>query len=80
MNIDILAFGIAKDLIGKRLTQMTLEQPVTIADLKKELIGLFPDFQKLSSFSIAVNEEYQNDDYFLQPNDEVAIIPPVSGG
>ena len=40
----------------------------------------YPDFTKLRSFSIAVNEEYQNDDFVLNSNDEIVILPPVSGG
>ena len=32
------------------------------------------------SLSIAVNEEYATDERILKPGDEVALIPPVSGG
>jgi len=38
------------------------------------------EFEKLSSLAIAVNSEYADDNAVLQHTDEIAIIPPVSGG
>ena len=40
----------------------------------------FPDFEKLRSLSIAVNQEYREDDFLVKEGDEIVIIPPVSGG
>ena len=80
MNIDILAFGIAKDILGLSETTMNLEQSLTISELKSKLTERFPEFEKLRSFSLAVNQEYQEDDFMIKANDEIAIIPPVSGG
>jgi molybdopterin converting factor small subunit len=51
-----------------------------VGDLKIELIAQFPDFEKLRSLVIAVNEEYQEDGFILSEKDEIVIIPPVSGG
>ncbi|MFT5383519.1 MAG: molybdopterin converting factor subunit 1 [Saprospiraceae bacterium] len=80
MKIQILAFGIAKDIIKAQTIEVDMEEGNDIGSLKKVLCGQFPDFQKLQSLSIAVNTEYQKDDYMLHENDEVVIIPPVSGG
>ena len=52
----------------------------SINNLDKQLTEKYPDFSKLAAFSVAVNQEYMDDDYQLQAFDEVAIIPPVSGG
>ena len=35
---------------------------------------------ELNTLSFAVNEEYRADDFVLSEDDEVVIIPPVSGG
>ncbi|GLR17936.1 MoaD/ThiS family protein [Portibacter lacus] len=80
MKIDLLAFGIAKDILGYTQSSYMVEHSISIADLKKQLSNQFPSFEKLSKFDIAVNQEYQSDDFELSENDEVAIIPPVSGG
>ncbi len=80
MKIDILAFGIAKDIIQSRKLKLELPDGLTVGGLKQNLAAQFPDFQKLKSLAIAVNTEYRTDDFSLSENDEVVIIPPVSGG
>jgi molybdopterin synthase sulfur carrier subunit len=80
MDINILAFGIAKDILGGSSVQFNIDQGGDIEALKKKMITVYPDFLKLASFSVAVNQEYQEDTYVLSEQDEVAIIPPVSGG
>ena len=80
MKIKILAFGIAKDIIKNRTLIVELPEGSNVGSLKNELTGRFPDFQKLKSLAIAVNEEYRPDDFNLNEKDEVVIIPPVSGG
>ena len=80
MNIDVLAFGIAKDIIGTNVSKIETDGPISIAELKNLLVDRYPEFEKLKSFSIAVNQEYQEEEFLLQSNDEIAIIPPVSGG
>lgn len=80
--MDLLFFGIAKDIVGK--SQMIMDfgedTPNSVADLKQALKKRYPEFSKLTSMAIAVNSEYAEDDVQLKSNDEVAIIPPVSGG
>ncbi len=80
MKIEILAFGIAKDIIKNRTLSLELPDGSNVGTLKTELINRYPEFQKLKSLAIAVNEEYQTDDFNLREKDEAVIIPPVSGG
>ncbi len=80
MQIRILAFGIAKDIIGSRSIDWNMEGPKRADELKKEIISTYPALSDLASIKIAVNEAYVEDDYEIHENDEVAIIPPVSGG
>lgn len=80
MRIKVLAFGIAKDIIEGSTTELDLEEGRNVGNLKDALCQRFPEFTKLKSLSIAVNANYQDDQYVLQENDEVVIIPPVSGG
>lgn len=80
MKINILAFGIAKDIIKGSSLALDIAEAMTVGDLKKQLTSEFPDFEKLRSLAIAVNQEYREDDFPLNENDEIVIIPPVSGG
>lgn len=80
MTINIIAFGIAKDIIGGQQLSVELEPGTPVGKLKDMLCSQFPDFMKLRSLSIAVNEHYRTDDFVIGEQDEVVIIPPVSGG
>lgn len=80
MNLKILSFGIAKEIIGQLELPVQLSDAATVADLKQFLITQFPDFQKLSSLRVAINTEYADDSTLLHSNDEIVLIPPVSGG
>jgi molybdopterin converting factor subunit 1 len=80
MKIQLLAFGIARDILGGQKCAFTLTSGETVADLKSAITEEFTAFAKLRSIAFAVNESYVNDDYVLHEADEVVIIPPVSGG
>jgi len=80
--MELLLFGIAKDIVGESVIDLSNSDtlPQSVAELKKLLANEYPDFSKLSSLAIAVNSEYATDDVVLEKDDEIAIIPPVSGG
>ena len=80
MNVDILAFGIAKEIFGNASVTVDLESETTVEHLKTALEKKYPALQKLGSYMIAVNNEYAEDKTMIASKDEIAVIPPVSGG
>jgi len=80
MIVKVLCFGITKEILGSFEKEIELEDGGTVNDLKSKLIAEYPDFSKLTSLRIAVNEEYGNEALVLTEKDEVVLIPPVSGG
>lgn len=80
MKLKILCFGITRDIIGQFEYELELTDGASVADLKVILNDKFPSFQKLTSLRIALNTEYAQDSDILKPNDEIVLIPPVSGG
>ena len=80
MKIKILCFGITRDIIGQFEYTTSLENAATIADLKQHLSTNFPTFASLKSLRVAINSEYAEDTAILKENDEIVLIPPVSGG
>lgn len=80
MEVNILLFGITKDLVGKQKIKLQLSPPTTVADFKKILQEHYPELIELNSIAIAVNSEYATDNLLINANDEIALIPPVSGG
>lgn len=80
MTIKILAFGIAKDIVGGTTADMSLADTSTVHELRRALEQRYPALKQLKSFMIAVNNEYVADEQTINETDEIAIIPPVSGG
>ena len=80
MKINILAFGIAKDIVKGTTLELELPNGATVDELKQTLCEQFPEFNRLRSLQVAVNETYQEENFVLQEKDEVVLIPPVSGG
>lgn len=80
--MDVLLFGIAKDIVGESQIQFFEADgiPTSVLELKNKISEKYPEFGKLSSLAIAVNSEYAEDGVSLNGSDEIAIIPPVSGG
>jgi molybdopterin converting factor subunit 1 len=77
--MKILLFGIAKDIAGAPFIQVDAP-PGRVAALREHLYAQYPRLRELRSVMIAVNKVYATDDAVLQPGDEIAVIPPVSGG
>ena len=80
MTLEILTFGIARDIIGSSFLTIEMTEGTTVNDLKRQILALYPRFIALSSLMIAVNAEYGNETMVLHKGDEIALIPPVSGG
>ena len=77
--MTVLFFAAARDLAGA--DSIAVEPSATVADLRAELARRIPALAGLLAKSaIAVNHDFAEDDRGLQPTDEVAVIPPVSGG
>lgn len=80
MHIRIRAFGIAKDILSAASINYELPAGSTVSHLKSRLLNEYPDFEKLKSLAFAINESYVDDETPIRQDDEVVLIPPVSGG
>ncbi len=80
MHIKIHTFGIARDICGGPVFHLELPDDATAGQLKQQLADQYPRLGRLTSFLLAVNEEYAEPDTLLRPDDDIAVIPPVSGG
>lgn len=77
--IKILTFGIAREITGSAEISSP-DQAATVGDLKQRLLTQYPALADIGTFRLAVNEEFASDTDPVHPEDEIAIIPPVSGG
>ena len=77
--IKIHCFGISREYAGG--DEILLNQnSISVGSLRTLLREMYPKFSEFNRYMIAVNQEYAGDIEMISSSDEVAIIPPVSGG
>lgn len=81
MKVNVLFFGLAHDLTGFRQEQVEIGQDESLDDLWHRYEDRFPRLREWSGALLAaVNQEVVDRSRRLQDGDEVAFMPPVSGG
>jgi MoaE-MoaD fusion protein len=81
MRVRVLFFGVLKDLAGKSSDLLDLHDGASIRDVLAHYEAQIPRLKNaLPSAALALNQEYAGPDVKLKPNDEIALLPPVSGG
>jgi molybdopterin converting factor subunit 1 len=81
MRVTVLFFGILKDLVGLREESVEIEPNTTLGTLFERYSQRFETLQaKRPSILFARNQEFVTAETLLTDNDEVAFLPPVSGG
>jgi molybdopterin converting factor subunit 1 len=80
MRLRVLFFGVLRDRFGaeERLEQFP---GATVGDLVDYYRAVAPELAALwGSVAVAVNQQYAQAKQTLAADDEVALLPPVSGG
>jgi molybdopterin synthase catalytic subunit len=81
MKVHVRLFAGLNELLGQRHVSLELAEGATVAQLRDQLGQEYPAVTPyLTALVCAVDEEYVASDYALHEGDEVALIPPVSGG
>jgi molybdopterin converting factor subunit 1 len=80
MQIRILVFGVVKEIAAASSFEVAVDDHTNVKQLRMVLEKKFPKLATISSYRLAVNNEFAVDETTIHENDEIAIIPPVSGG
>jgi molybdopterin synthase catalytic subunit len=81
MKVRVLFFGMLKDIVGKPSDVIELADGASVRDMLARYESQMPRLKEsLPSLAVAVNQQYAGPDTQLKPEDEVALLPPVSGG
>ncbi len=84
MIVNVRLFASLKEIAGKDRISLHLsseEGIMTVGDLKKKISEVYPSIQSLKiPFAVAINGAVANDKSVLNDRDEIALLPPVSGG
>jgi molybdopterin converting factor subunit 1 len=79
--VEVLLFGAAADRAGTRKVRLEIEEGTTLAEVWPLLAERHPGLSSMrDALAFAVNGEYAKMDGRVEPGDEVAVLPPVSGG
>ena len=81
MRVTVRLFARLRDIAGASELSRELAAGATIGDVWRQLAGEFPDFALYErSISSAINADYARMDHAVNDGDEIAFLPPVSGG
>jgi MoaE-MoaD fusion protein len=81
MRVRVLLFGMLKEIAGRSADDLDLPKGASVRDLLRHYAAQAPKLKEaLSSSAVAVNQEYAGPGTPLKSGDEVALLPPVSGG
>src|ERR1700692_2872202 len=81
MRVRVLFFGMLKDLAGRSSDSVELREDAPVGDLLAHYATQIPRLKEsMASLAVAVNQQYAGPETTLKSDDEVALLPPVSGG
>jgi molybdopterin converting factor subunit 1 len=81
MKVTVLYFASCRDIAGTSEETLELQPGSKAKDLLDKLVEAHPDLRGIEpNLAISVNQEYADREAPLSDGDEVALIPPVSGG
>ncbi|MDA0842174.1 MAG: molybdopterin converting factor subunit 1 [Planctomycetota bacterium] len=79
--ITVKFFASAAEIVQQRVSKMDIPNGQNVSGLLDTLCSAYPRLEMLRpSLRVAVNHEYAHNEDPVHDGDEVAIIPPVSGG
>jgi molybdopterin synthase catalytic subunit len=81
MEIEVRLFATLKDIAGQPRLTVTVTEPATVQSVLAAIANSYPALaETVASSVVSVNKDFAIETTAVQPNDDVAIFPPVSGG
>lgn len=79
MQVVVRLFAVYREAVGRAELDWTVEKGATVGDLWQALRAAYPELPAIQP-AAAINADYGRLDAPLSDGDEVAFLPPVSGG
>ncbi|XP_044265139.1 molybdopterin synthase sulfur carrier subunit [Tribolium madens] len=81
--VKVLFFAKSREIVGKKSSNLALPSPISYKTLLETLITTYLLHDIAQNIILSLNEEFCNvesTEIVLKPGDELAVIPPLSGG
>lgn len=78
-KVKVLYFAEIKEILQKSKDEFDFKEALTVEDFVEFLNNQYPQINH-KKYQIAINEEFSQYTDEINPNDTIALIPPVSGG
>ena len=80
-KIDLRLYGSIKDLLGTNKIELDWNDNMNVGDLRQKLYKLHPILSDVNAqFAISINRRAVGDARLIGKADELAVLPPISGG
>jgi len=80
-SLSIKLFASIRQAMNSNEIKINIDNGITVLQIKEIIFETFPNLKKLNiPFFVAVNHKYSKDSDVIDTNDEIALIPLVSGG
>jgi molybdopterin converting factor subunit 1 len=80
-KIKVRLFAILREMVGEREITITVPAGITVSYLNNEILKKYPQLKSFSNkFVTSVNCKVTTGDTVITSSDEIALLPPVSGG
>jgi molybdopterin converting factor small subunit len=80
-KINLKLYALVKDLLGTDKIDIDWIDNMTVGDLRKKLNESFPILSIINAqYTISINRRAVDDTKLIRKTDELALLPPISGG
>ena len=81
MKLNVKFYASCREQTGIQATVLEVSDTFSTLNLIEILVEMYPDLKKgIHEVTLAVNKKYIRGEVILNDGDEVALIPPISGG
>ncbi|MFQ5896255.1 MAG: molybdopterin converting factor subunit 1 [Nitrospinota bacterium] len=81
MRLRVKCFAWVREATGAEEIEVELPAGSTVAALRRQLVEAYPALaERMGALAVSLNLEFAREEDPVGPSDEVALIPPISGG
>lgn len=80
MQVKVRLFASLREEVGREVVELEVPEPASVEGLLEAFGARYPTARSVGNVLVAVNEEIASPEQEVRPEDEVALLPPVSGG